>query len=94
MQEQNLASLIISIIILVIVIILIIIVCCGYNSNNNYNYKNNFAPNNGGTAQCDTYTKGQACTINQKQGKCNSYSLFDKNKLCCSIGGSCPDVGF
>jgi hypothetical protein len=43
MQEQNLASLIISIIILIIVIILIIIVCCNcYNNNygNNYYYGN------------------------------------------------------
>jgi hypothetical protein len=34
-DQQNLASLIISIIILIIVIVLIIIVCCGYNNNNN-----------------------------------------------------------
>jgi uncharacterized protein YxeA len=37
MDQQNLASLIISIIILIIVIVLIIIVCCGYNTNNNTN---------------------------------------------------------
>ena len=83
-QEQNLASLIISIIILIIVIILIIIVCCGYNNGNNGNNGNQ--PLHLGLAAAAAYQYGR---INKNNfGLANNDGGIDA----AGMGGTCVGV--
>jgi uncharacterized protein (UPF0333 family) len=99
MQEQNLASLIISIIILIIVIVLIIIVCCGYNNGNNGNNGNQSPPphiQNPGLAAAAAYKYGM-----NKDNFTQCYEVAtEKNgaenikSLCCTFLGikSCNPI--
>jgi hypothetical protein len=100
-QEQNLASLIISIIILIIVIILIIIVCCGYNNGNygnNYGYNQSPPPRiqNPGLAAAAAYKYGM-----NKNNFTKCYEVVSENNgaeniksECCTFWGitSCNPV--
>jgi hypothetical protein len=91
LQEQNLASLIISIIILIIVIILIIIVCCGYYNNNYGNYNNPRIQNPGLAAAAYQYKMGGG-----NKNNFNTNGLGGCSATCCTKaeGQACKTEGW
>ena len=90
-DQQNLASLIISIIILIIVIVLIIIVCCGYNNNNNNNNQP-YVQNPQAAALAAALAYKQKNNYFNPPGNCspNWYTPKYGSSQCCGVSDCVP----